>query len=142
MPSGWLGSTAYRLRSMHSIRENPTPCEEASLPNPSRHGLIVSSRELPLAITLDEIKWIAHLSRLELKTEELIAASTQLSSILNYINQLQEVNTDNVEPLAHALDVSNVFREDVLKESLNVNEALTNAPDRQGNFYGVPAILE
>lgn len=95
-----------------------------------------------MAITLDEIKWIAHLSRLELKTEELIAASTQLSSILNYINQLQEVNTDNVEPLAHALDVSNVFREDVLKESINVNEALANAPDRQGNFYGVPAILE
>lgn len=142
MPSGWLGSTAYRLRSMHSIREDPTPCEEASLPNPSRHGLIVSSRELPLAITLDEIKWIAHLSRLELKPEELIAASTQLSSILNYINQLQEVNTDNVEPLAHALDVSNVFREDVLRESINVNEALANAPDRQGNFYGVPAILE
>ncbi|MEI6771049.1 MAG: Asp-tRNA(Asn)/Glu-tRNA(Gln) amidotransferase subunit GatC [Planctomycetota bacterium] len=95
-----------------------------------------------MAITLDEIKWIAHLSRLELKPEELIAASTQLSSILNYINQLQEVNTDNVEPLAHALDVSNVFREDVLKESINVNEALSNAPDRQGNFYGVPAILE
>ncbi len=95
-----------------------------------------------MAITLDEIKWIAHLSRLELKTEELIAASTQLSSILNYINQLQEVNTDNVEPLAHALDVSNVFREDVLRESINVNEALANAPDRQGNFYGVPAILE
>ena len=95
-----------------------------------------------MAITADEIKWIAHLSRLELKQEELIAASTLLSSILNYINQLREVNTDNVEPLAHALDVSNVFREDVLKESLNVNEALANAPDRQGNFYGVPAIFE
>ena len=52
------------------------------------------------------------------------------------------MNTDHVEPLAHALDVSNVFREDVLKESINVNEALANAPDRQGNFYGVPAILE
>ena len=76
------------------------------------------------------------------RPEELIVASTQLSSILNYINQLQEVNTDHVEPLAHALDVSNVFREDVLKESINVNEALANAPDRQGNFYGVPAILE
>lgn len=142
MPSGWLGSTAYRLRSMYSVGKNPTPCQEASLPNPSRHGLIVYSRELPLAITADEIKWIAYLSRLELKPEELIAASTQLSSILNYINQLQEVNTDHVEPLAHALDVSNVFREDVLKESINVNEALANAPDRQGNFYGVPAIFE
>ena len=95
-----------------------------------------------MAITADEIKWIAHLSRLELKNEELLVASTQLSSILNYINQLQEVNTDNVEPLAHALEVSNVFREDALKESLNVNEALANAPDRQGNFYGVPAIFE
>lgn len=142
MPSWWLGTKAHRLRSMHSIRKNSKACQEASLPNPSRYGLIVSSREFPLAITADEIKWIAHLSRLELKNEELLVASTQLSSILNYINQLQEVNTDNVEPLAHALEVSNVFREDALKESLNVNEALANAPDRQGNFYGVPAIFE
>jgi aspartyl-tRNA(Asn)/glutamyl-tRNA(Gln) amidotransferase subunit C len=95
-----------------------------------------------LAITKEQIQWIAHLSRLELKPDELALAATQLTSILDYINQLQQINTDNIEPLAHALDVSNVFREDDLKESLAVDEALANAPNRQGNFYGVPAILE
>ncbi|MEY4614349.1 MAG: Glutamyl-tRNA(Gln) amidotransferase subunit [Planctomycetota bacterium] len=95
-----------------------------------------------MAITKEQIQWIAHLSRLELKPDELALAATQLTSILDYINQLQQINTDNIEPLAHALDVSNVFREDDLKESLAVDEALANAPNRQGNFYGVPAILE
>lgn len=95
-----------------------------------------------MAITKEQIQWIAHLSRLELKPDELSLAATQLTSILDYINQLQQINTDNIEPLAHALDVSNVFREDDLKESLAVDEALANAPNRQGNFYGVPAILE
>ncbi|NDH07811.1 Asp-tRNA(Asn)/Glu-tRNA(Gln) amidotransferase subunit GatC [bacterium] len=93
-------------------------------------------------MTKEQIQWIAHLSRLELKPDELALAATQLTSILDYINQLQQINTDNIEPLAHALDVSNVFREDDLKESLAVDEALANAPNRQGNFYGVPAILE
>ena len=95
-----------------------------------------------MAITKEQIQWIAHLSRLELKPDELALAATQLTSILDYINQLQQINTDNIEPLAHALDVSNVFREDDLKESLAVDEALANAPNRQGNFYGIPAILE
>lgn len=95
-----------------------------------------------MAITKEQIQWIAHLSRLEIKPDELALAATQLTSILDYINQLQQINTDNIEPLAHALDVSNVFREDDLKESLAVDEALANAPNRQGNFYGVPAILE
>lgn len=95
-----------------------------------------------MAITKEQIQWIAHLSRLELKPDELALAATQLTFILDYINQLQQINTDNIEPLAHALDVSNVFREDDLKESLAVDEALANAPNRQGNFYGVPAILE
>jgi len=95
-----------------------------------------------LAITTDQIKWISHLARLELKPDELSHAAEQLTSILNYINLLQQVNTDNIEPLAHPLDVSNVFREDILKASISVEEALSNAPNRQADFYGVPAIFE
>lgn len=95
-----------------------------------------------MAITTDQIKWISYLSRLELKPTELDNAAAQLSSILNYINLLQQVNTDNIEPLAHPLDISNVFREDILKASISVDDALSNAPDRQADFYGVPAILE
>jgi aspartyl-tRNA(Asn)/glutamyl-tRNA(Gln) amidotransferase subunit C len=66
----------------------------------------------------------------------------QLSAIVDYVAQLQAVNTDGVEPLAHALPVHNVFRDDEPRPSLPVEEALANAPDRQGDFYGVPAVLE
>jgi len=87
-----------------------------------------------LAITTDQIKWISHLARLELKPDELSHAAEQLTSILNYINLLQQVNTDNIEPLAHPLDVSNVFREDILKASISGEETLSNAPNWQADF--------
>jgi aspartyl-tRNA(Asn)/glutamyl-tRNA(Gln) amidotransferase subunit C len=66
----------------------------------------------------------------------------QLTSILEYVNQLQQVNTDNIEPLAHPLPIHNIFRGDEFEPSLAVAEALANAPDRRGDFYGVPAVLE
>jgi len=95
-----------------------------------------------LSLSIDQVRWIAHLARLELKPEELESSASQLSAILNHINELQKVNTDSVEPMAHALDLFNVFRPDELKPSLPVDEALENAPDRKGNFYGVPAVLD
>ena len=71
----------------------------------------------------------------------------QLSAIVDYVDQLQQVNTDGVEPLAHALPVHNVFRDDEPAPSLPVDEALANAPDRRTDargeqFYGVPAVLD
>jgi len=66
----------------------------------------------------------------------------QLGAILDYIQQLQAVNTDNVAPLAHPLDLANVFRNDEPAASLPVEQALTNAPDRRSQFFGVPAVLE
>ena len=66
----------------------------------------------------------------------------QLSAILDYVNQLQQVNTDGVEPLAHALELSNGFRSDEPAPSLPVAAALANAPQRQGDFYAVPAVLD
>ena len=65
----------------------------------------------------------------------------QLSAIVDYINQLQAVNTDGVEPLAHALDLHDVFRADEPRDSLSVDEALANAPARKGDFYSVPAVF-
>ena len=90
----------------------------------------------------DEVRWVAHLARLELSETELPTVTRQLSAVLDYVNQLQQVNTDGVEPLAHPLPVHNVFREDELAPSLPVGVALANAPDRRGDFYGVPAVLE
>ena len=90
----------------------------------------------------EDIRWVAHLARLELSDEELAEMTRQLSAIVDYVNQLQKVNTDGVEPLAHALEVSNVFRDDMPLESLQVDAALSNAPNRKGDFYSVPAVLD
>jgi len=94
-----------------------------------------------MALTIEEVRWIAHLARLKLTDDELQAMTRDLGSILEYVNLLQQVNTDGVEPLAHPLDVNNVFRADEPGVSLPVDVALANAPDRRGDFYGVPAVL-
>jgi aspartyl-tRNA(Asn)/glutamyl-tRNA(Gln) amidotransferase subunit C len=100
-----------------------------------------------MSMTSEQVRWVAHLARLELTDAELETMTRQLSSIVDYVAQLQEVNTDGVEPLAHALAVHNVFRDDEPRPSLPVDEALANAPDRRTDargeqFYGVPAVLE
>ena len=95
-----------------------------------------------MSLTAEEVRWVAHLARLELSAAELEAMTRQLSAILKYVNQLQQVNTEGVEPLAHPLPIQNVFRDDVTAPSLPVAAALANAPDRRGDFYGVPAVLE
>ena len=95
-----------------------------------------------MSLTLDQTRWVAHLARLDLSEAELEIMTRQLSAIIEYVDQLQSINTDNVEPLAHPLPIHNVFREDEPAPSLPVDEALRNAPDRRANFYGVPAVLE
>jgi aspartyl-tRNA(Asn)/glutamyl-tRNA(Gln) amidotransferase subunit C len=95
-----------------------------------------------MALSRDDVRWVAHLARLELTDTELESMTRHLSAIVDYVNQLQQVNTDGVEPLAHALDLQNVFRDDEPAPSLTVAAALANAPDRRGDFYGVPAVFE
>jgi aspartyl-tRNA(Asn)/glutamyl-tRNA(Gln) amidotransferase subunit C len=100
-----------------------------------------------MSLTADQVRWVAHLARLELSDAELETMTRQLSSIVDYVDQIQRLDTANVEPLAHALPVHNVFREDELVPSLPVDEALANAPDRRRDsrgehFYGVPAVLD
>jgi aspartyl-tRNA(Asn)/glutamyl-tRNA(Gln) amidotransferase subunit C len=95
-----------------------------------------------MSLTADDVRWVAHLARLGLSEEELATVTPQLRAILDYVDQLQGVNTEGVEPLAHPLPVHNVFREDEPAPSLPVDAALANAPDRRGDFYGVPAVLD
>jgi len=95
-----------------------------------------------MALTVEQVDWVAHLARLELTREELEVMARQLTSIIDYVTQLQQVDTTNVEPLAHPLPIQNIFRDDEAAPSLSVDAALANAPDRRGNFYGVPAVLE
>jgi aspartyl-tRNA(Asn)/glutamyl-tRNA(Gln) amidotransferase subunit C len=93
-------------------------------------------------LTPEEVRWVAHLARLELSEAEMATVGRQLSAILDYVDQLQQINTDAVEPLAHPLPIQNVFRADEPTDSLPVANALANAPARRGDFYGVPAVLE
>ncbi len=100
-----------------------------------------------MSLTVEEVRWVAHLARLELTDAELETMTRQLAAIVEYVDQLKQVNTDGVEPLSHALTVHNVFRDDEPASSLPVAEALANAPDKRKNtrgdqFYGVPAVLD
>jgi aspartyl-tRNA(Asn)/glutamyl-tRNA(Gln) amidotransferase subunit C len=95
-----------------------------------------------VSLSLDEVRWVAKLARLELTDSEVETMTRQLGAIVTYVDQLQKVNTDGVEPLAHALPIHNVFRDDEPRPSLPVDAALANAPDRRGDFYGVPAVLD
>jgi aspartyl-tRNA(Asn)/glutamyl-tRNA(Gln) amidotransferase subunit C len=93
-------------------------------------------------LSREQVRWVAHLSRLELSDTELDVMTRQLRNILEYVNQLQQVSTEGVEPMAHPLPIVNVFRPDESEPSLSVDQALANAPARQGDYYRVPAVLE
>jgi aspartyl-tRNA(Asn)/glutamyl-tRNA(Gln) amidotransferase subunit C len=89
-----------------------------------------------------EIEQVAMLARLKLTENEKKLFSDQVGSIIDYINKLNELDTDNVQPTAHVLPIKNVFRQDTLKDSLTRDNALKNAPKRDTLFYRVPKIIE
>src|SRR5437016_12570591 len=95
-----------------------------------------------MSLSLDDIRKVAKLARLELSDDDLAHMLPQLSAILDYVAQLQQLNTDGVEPLAHPLPVQNVFRPDEPAPSLPVDEALRNAPARAGDYFAVPAVFD
>lgn len=98
-----------------------------------------------MAIDREQVQKVAHLARLELTAEEETQFTTQLSSILDYFEQLSELDTNNVQPTARAIDVSNVTRRDALQLYENREMILEIAPDRessvQGDFFKVPQIM-
>lgn len=97
-----------------------------------------------MAKKIDEsqVRHIAMLSRLKPSDDEVRLFSEQLSAIVEYIEKLNEVDTTDVEPTAHALPIHNVFREDVPTEPYAPEQALANAPQRSGHFFGVPKVLD
>lgn len=95
------------------------------------------------AINNETVKRVALLSRLSLSEKELELYSRQLAAILSYISKLNEVDTKDVQPTSHALPtLKNVFRKDVLRPSLKIEDALKNAPAKEGSFFKVPKIIE
>ena len=89
-----------------------------------------------------DVEKVALLARLELTEAEVDSFADQLSRILEYVEMLNEVSTDAVEPMAHAVEQANVFREDIACESIPRESALANAPKSDGQFFLVPRILE
>jgi len=92
-------------------------------------------------ISRDEVQKVSLLGRLILSDEELDQMTSQLGEILAYMDLLAEVETEQVTPMAHAVEVSDVFRPDKVRPSLDRDQALAGAPHRDGECYLVPAVL-
>ena len=88
------------------------------------------------------IEYIANLSRIELCEQEKGFFVHQLSDILSYIEKLNKLNTDDIQPMSHAINTSNVFRDDTPGVSILREEALSNAPSKMGFFIKVPKVID
>lgn len=95
-----------------------------------------------MALTRDDAAKVARLARLKLSDEELDSLTGQLSRILDYVAILDELDVTTVEPMVHAVELSNVLRTDDLTPSLPRTAALANAPKTDGKYFLVPAIIE
>ena len=94
-----------------------------------------------MSLSRAEVEKVSLLARLRLSDAELDAMTTQLGQIVGYVEQLNDLNTDGIEPMAHAVALVNVFRPDEVQPSLPRGEALSNAPHHDDECYLVPAVL-
>lgn len=93
-------------------------------------------------ISKEQVKHVAHLARLAVTEEEVEQLTEELGAIIRYAEQLNELDTENVEPTTHVLDIKNVMRKDESREWITQEEALKNAPDHKDGQFRVPSILE
>jgi aspartyl-tRNA(Asn)/glutamyl-tRNA(Gln) amidotransferase subunit C len=93
-------------------------------------------------ITREDVEHVAELARLELTAAEKEQFIAQLNSILTYIEKLSELNTTDVEPTSHVIPMSNIFRDDEVRPSLDRDLVLQNAPQESHFFIKVPRIIE
>ena len=94
-----------------------------------------------MSLTRADVEKVSLLGRLLLSDAELDTMTEQMGRIVGYIEQLGELNTENVQPMAHALEMHNVFADDALAASLPREAALANAPKKDAECYRVPAVL-
>lgn len=95
-----------------------------------------------MKITREDVENVALLSRLRIDEKDMDKNIQELSDFLEYVDRLQQVDTENVAPTAHVLPLQNVFREDAVKPSLNRELALSNAPEQEDGYFRVPKIVE
>jgi aspartyl-tRNA(Asn)/glutamyl-tRNA(Gln) amidotransferase subunit C len=89
----------------------------------------------------EQVRTIGKLSRIELTDEEVPRLAEELGAILDYFDKLQQLDTDGVEPMPHAIELRNVLADDELGASLTPEQALANAPARDGDFFKVPKVI-
>lgn len=95
-----------------------------------------------MKVTEQDIKTVASLSRLRIRENETSEVMGQLDKFLTYVENLQSIDTENIEPTTYALPMQNVFRADVVKKSLDRDLALSNAPLAEDGYFKVPRVLE
>jgi len=95
-----------------------------------------------MSLSLDDISRIARLARIELSPAETAQTQQQLNGILSFVEQLQAVNTDGIEPMAHAVDVVQRLRADVVTEDDRREAFQTIAPETEAGLYLVPKVIE
>lgn len=101
------------------------------------------AEEKKKTITKDTVEHVARLSRLSLTEKEVAVFQKQLSNILGYIEQLEEVDIEGISPTTHVLSsMKNVFRQDEVRPSISNGEALLNAPDKKDGFFKVPKVIK
>lgn len=94
-----------------------------------------------MAVTLHDVEYIAQLARLSFTDEEKLRLTEELNTILGYMEQLNSVATDDVEPLSHVIDVTSVLRDDRHVPGLSREDALRNAPSHTDEFFKVPKVI-
>ncbi len=95
-----------------------------------------------MRITREQVQHVATLARLSLSDDEVATFTGQMGDILAYVEKLNELNTDGIVPTSHAVPMENAFRDDVVRPSIGVENALANAPDRVEGFFRVPKVIE
>lgn len=94
-----------------------------------------------MAVTKKDVEKIAELARLKFTDEDLENFTPQMNEILSYMDKLNELDTENVKPLSHPVEQTNVFREDELKTSISTEDALKNAPAKDDHHFKVPKVI-
>ena len=94
-----------------------------------------------MAVTIKEVEHIAKLAKLEFTDAEKEKFTHQLNQILEYVEQMNKLDTSHVEPLSHVIELSNVFRVDEVKQGVSTEEALKNAPSKTEEFFKVPKVI-
>tara|TARA_B100001250_G_C19526312_1_gene668257 strand:+ start:447 stop:734 length:288 start_codon:yes stop_codon:yes gene_type:complete len=92
-------------------------------------------------ISKSDVKKVATLSRIDIPDNDLETFTSQLKKILDYIEQLNSIDTENINPTTRAVEVVNSFRDDIVEQTNVREDLLDNAPEREGEFYKVPKIL-